>query len=69
MSDAIKVGFVPLSAAPRGILVVFCDDTLKLGPATAKALGGGVDLVKRAAAAAAFKGKSAASLDILARRA
>ncbi len=27
MSDAIKVGFVPLSAAARGILVVFCDDS------------------------------------------
>ena len=31
MSDAVKVGFVPFSAAPRGILVVFCDDALKLG--------------------------------------
>ena len=28
MSDAIKVGFVPLSSAARGILVVFCDDSL-----------------------------------------
>ncbi|MGY3126272.1 hypothetical protein ACVWXQ_010209 [Bradyrhizobium sp. S3.14.4] len=66
MSDAIKVGFVPLSAAARGILVVFCDDTLKLGPATAKALGGATELVKRAASAAGFKGKSGAALDILA---
>ncbi|MBR1176022.1 leucyl aminopeptidase [Bradyrhizobium sp. KB893862 SZCCT0404] len=66
MSDAIKVGFVPLSAAARGILVVFCDDSLKVGPATAKALGGAIDLVKRAASAAAFKGKSGAALDILA---
>ena len=39
---------------------------LKLGPATAKALGGAAELVKRAAAAAAFKGKSGAALDILA---
>src|SRR5438270_3987231 len=66
MSDAIKVGFVPLSAAVRGIMVVFCDDSLKLGPATAKALGGATELVKRAAAAASFKGKSGAALDILA---
>ncbi|WP_283807725.1 M17 family peptidase N-terminal domain-containing protein, partial [Bradyrhizobium sacchari] len=66
MSDAIKVGFVPLSAAARGILVVFCDDGLKLGPATAKALGSAADLVKRAASAAGFKGKSGAVLDILA---
>ena len=66
MSDAVKVGFVPLAAAARGILVVFCDDGLKLGPATAKALGGAVDLVKRAAAASSFKGKNGAALDILA---
>src|SRR4051812_28682996 len=66
MSDAIKVGFVPLSSAARGILVVFCDDGLKLGPATAKALGGAADLVKRAASVAGFKGKSGAALDILA---
>jgi len=66
MTDAIKVGFVPLASAARGILVVFCDDTLKVGPATAKTLGGASELVKRAAAAAAFKGKSGAALDILA---
>ena len=39
MSDAVKVGFVPFSTAPRGILVVFCDDSLKFGAATRKALG------------------------------
>ncbi|MDN3278463.1 leucyl aminopeptidase [Frankia sp. RB7] len=66
MSDAIKVGFVPLSSAARGILIVFCDDTLKVGAATAKALGGAAELVKRAAAAASFKGKTGAALDILA---
>ncbi|MDA9430980.1 leucyl aminopeptidase [Bradyrhizobium sp. CCBAU 51627] len=66
MSDAIKVGFVPLASAARGILVVFCDEALKVGPATAKALGGAGELVKRAAAAASFKGKSGTVLDILA---
>jgi leucyl aminopeptidase len=66
MSDAVKVGFVPLSAAPGGIMVAFCDDSLKLGTATAKALGKAADLVKRAAAASEFKGKSGAVLDILA---
>lgn len=39
MPDAVKVGFVPFSSASRGILVVFCDDTLKFGSATSKALG------------------------------
>lgn len=66
MSDAIKVGFVPLASAARGILIVFCDDALKVGPATAKALGGAAELVKRAAAAASFKGKAGTALDILA---
>jgi leucyl aminopeptidase len=65
MSDALKVGFVPLSTAASGVLVVFCDDELKLGPATRKALGAAVDLVKRAAAAGAFKGKNGSTLDLL----
>src|ERR1700730_18488555 len=66
MSDAVKVGFVPFSTAPRGILVIFCDDTLKFGPATGKALGDAAGLVKRAAATNQFKGKSGSTLDILA---
>ena len=39
MPDAVKVGFVPFSSAPRGILVVFCDETLKFGAGDRKALG------------------------------
>jgi leucyl aminopeptidase len=66
MTDAVKVGFAPFSAVPRGILVVFCDDTLQFGPATRKTLGAAVSLVKRAAETNQFKGKSAAALDILA---
>ena len=66
MSDAVKVGFVPFSAASRGVLVVFCDDALKFGAATRKALGPAADTVKRAAAANAFKGKNGAALDVLA---
>jgi leucyl aminopeptidase len=66
MTDAVKVGFVPFSTAPRGILVIFCDDTLKLGAATRKVLGTASDLVKRAAATSHFKGKNGSTLDILA---
>jgi leucyl aminopeptidase len=66
MPDAVKVGFVPFSAAPRGVLVVFCDDTLKVGPATRKTLGAAANLVKRAADTNQFKGKSGSTLDILA---
>ncbi len=66
MPDAVKVGFVPFSTASRGTLVVFCDEALKFGRAASKALGSSAGLVKRAAAANQFKGKSAATLDILA---
>jgi leucyl aminopeptidase len=66
MPDAVKVGFVPFSTAPRGILVVFCDDTLRFGAATRKALGDATDVVGRAAATNQFKGKSGSALDILA---
>jgi leucyl aminopeptidase len=66
MTDAVKVGFVPFSSASRGILAVFCDDALKFGAATRKALGPAADLVERAAATNRFKGKSASTLDILA---
>src|SRR5438105_11563308 len=64
MSDAVEVGFVAFSAAPRGVLVVFCDDALKFGEVTRKALGKAADTVKRAAAANQFKGKSGSTLDI-----
>jgi len=66
MPDAVKLGFVPFSTAVRGTLVAFCDDTLKLGPATRKALGAAANVVRRAAIANRFKGKLAATLDILA---
>jgi leucyl aminopeptidase len=66
MPDAVKVGFVPFSTAPRGVLVIFCDDALKFGAATLKTLGDAAGIVKRAAAANQFKGKSGATLDILA---
>ncbi|MGE5156947.1 MAG: leucyl aminopeptidase [Gemmatimonas sp.] len=64
MPDAVKVGFVPLSASPRGVLVVFCDEALKLGAATRKALGPAADQIKRAAESSRFKGKSGAMLDL-----
>src|SRR5947199_10696392 len=64
MSAAVKVGFVPLSTAPRGVLVVFCDEALKLGPVTRKALGKAAGTLKRAAVASQFKGKSGSILDI-----
>ncbi|MBX9711246.1 MAG: leucyl aminopeptidase [Xanthobacteraceae bacterium] len=66
MTDAVKVGFVPFSATPRGALVVFTDETMRFGPATRKALGLAEETIKRAAAASQFKGKAGSALDILA---
>jgi leucyl aminopeptidase len=66
MTDAVKVGFVTFSSATGGILVVFCDDTLAIGPATRKALGAAAGLIKAAAETNQFKGKNGSILDILA---
>ena len=66
MSDAVKIGFVPFSTPPRGTVIVFTDETMKLGQRTAKTLGSASDNIKRAAAAAKFKGKSRSVLEILA---
>src|SRR6185369_1267086 len=66
MPDAVKVGFVPFSTVSRGVLVAFCDDNLKFGPATTRALGAAADMIRRTAAANQFKGKSASTLDFLA---
>jgi leucyl aminopeptidase len=66
MPDAVKVGFVPFSTAQRGVLVVFCDDSLKFGATTRKTLGAAANLVRRAAETNQFKGKSGSTLDILA---
>jgi leucyl aminopeptidase len=65
MPDSVTVGFVPFSTAPRGILVVFCDDALKFGAKTRQTLGRASALVSRAAATNQFKGKSGSTLDIL----
>ena len=56
----------PLRRPAKGVLVVFCDEGLKLGPAARKALAPAGDLVQRAAAADHFTGKSGSALDIVA---
>jgi leucyl aminopeptidase len=65
MSDAPKLGFTPF-ARLRGVLVAFCGENLKLGPATRKALAPMGDLLTRAAAADRFTGKNGSTLDIVA---
>ena len=65
MADAPKIAFGPFAAPQRGVLVVFCDEGLKFGPATAKVLGSATGLVARAAKAERFTGKSGKSLDLI----
>jgi leucyl aminopeptidase len=67
MSEGIKLSFAPLPAAAKGVLVVFCDDALRFGPATRRLLGAGGDgLIDRAAAEDRFKGKNGSVLDLVA---
>jgi leucyl aminopeptidase len=69
MSDALKLGFAPFAApariGPSGVLVVFCDDSLRFGSATNKAIAPAVDLVARAAKAERFTGKSGSALELV----
>jgi leucyl aminopeptidase len=65
MSDVFKLGFAPFTRV-RGVLVVFCAENLKFGPATQKILSPLGDLVRRAAAADRFAGKNGSALDIIA---
>src|ERR1700728_1910306 len=61
----LKIGFTALTRL-RGVLVTFCADGLKFGPATQKALAPVGDLCRRAAAADRFTGKNASTLNIIA---
>ncbi len=64
MSDALKLGFAPFAAPTTGVLIVFCDDALKFGRATAKAIAPAADLIARAAKAEHFTGKSGSTLEL-----
>jgi len=65
MPAVLKLGFVPFSRV-RGVLVTFCGENLKFGPATKKALSSAEGIVRRAAAADRFTGKNGSTLDIVA---
>ena len=65
MSDAFKLGFMAFAPAKSGVLIVFCDDGLKFGPATRKALGAAAGLVARAAKSERFTGKSGSALELI----
>jgi leucyl aminopeptidase len=66
MADSRKLGFGPIAAPAGGVLVVFADDGVKLGPKTKALLGSAAGLVARAAKNERFTGKSGSALDIVA---
>src|ERR1700730_6525919 len=51
MSGALKLEFAPFSTSPKEVLVLFCEEGVKLGSAARKAIEPTGDLVTRAAAA------------------
>jgi leucyl aminopeptidase len=65
MAKDLKLGFAQFRAPSAGVLIVFCDDSLKIGAATKKILGKTADSLSKAAAAEHFTGKSGATLDIV----
>jgi leucyl aminopeptidase len=65
MSAPPKIAFTSYDRL-RGVLVAFCAENLKFGPATQKALAPIGDLHRRAAAADRFTGKTGSTLDIIA---
>jgi leucyl aminopeptidase len=65
MPAAIKFGFTPF-ARPHGVLIVFCEENLKFGPASQRILAPMGDFLRRAAAADRFTGKQGSSLDLVA---
>jgi leucyl aminopeptidase len=66
MSGALKLEFAPLTAPPKGVLVLFCEEGLKFGSAARRIIESTGDLISRAAAADRFKGTNGAALDIVA---
>jgi leucyl aminopeptidase len=66
MVSRLRIGFASIAAPPRGPLVVFAGDGLRMGAATEALLKPAGDLVARAAAADGFRGKSGTALDIVA---
>jgi leucyl aminopeptidase len=66
MAEGLKLGFEAFPKAPKGVLILLCEEGLKLGPAARRMLAPSGDLLQRAAAADRFTGKSGSALDIVA---
>jgi leucyl aminopeptidase len=65
MAAALKPGFVPFTSW-HGVLILFCGENLKFGPASRRIVSRMGKTLRRAAAADRFTGKSGSSLDVIA---
>jgi leucyl aminopeptidase len=66
MPSNLRLEYWPLTTTAKGVLIVFCEDGLKLGAVARKILAPCGDLLARAATADRFKGKNGSVLEILA---
>ena len=66
MPGRLELEFAPFDAPPKGVLVLFCEEGLKLGSVARRVIGPTGDLVNRAAAADRFRGKNGSALDLVA---
>jgi len=65
MAAALKLGFVPFTSW-HGVLILFCGENLKFGPASRRIVSRMGEALRRAAAGDRFTGKSGSSLDVIA---
>jgi leucyl aminopeptidase len=65
MAAALKLDFSPF-AAGRDVLILFCGENLKFGPASRRIVSRMGESLRRAAAADRFTGKSGSSLNVVA---
>jgi leucyl aminopeptidase len=66
MPGDLKLAFAPIEMPAKGVLVLLCEEGVKLGVAAHRLLGPAGDLIERAAAADRFKGKNGAVLELVA---
>jgi len=66
MADRRRLEFRAFATPDKGVLVLFCEEGVKFGPAGRRAIEACGDLVQRAAAADKFTGKSGTALEIVA---
>jgi leucyl aminopeptidase len=66
MAEAPKLGFGPMTAPAKGVLLAFVDEELRFGAATKALLAPLDDLVSRAARANHFTGKNGSVLELVA---